>query len=337
MPSVVEVILDQVAKYNGGLSLIHQSIHGSVDPVVIGGQLDAFVSGVMGSRIREGVFHGASVGSVTGVVLDDGREVVVKAYQPRWSHRFLTAVIETQSSLADAGLACARPLAGPLPFGQGLATVESFLVDPGQPAEFGTAEMASSAHGLAELIALACETPGLVENPTHRAFDGLYPPPHSPLFDFTATARGARWIDELAAIARPHINQGTRVVAHTDWSARNIRLGVGGVRAIYDLDSLAVVPLPAALGTAAVTWRSTGEAGDNAAPGLDEIETWLDCYPEVLSPRDRQLVVANALYTLAYSSRCEHAIDPDEHVYRRARPTLADQGAALAKRMSAIR
>jgi len=31
---------------------------------------------------------------------------------------------------------------------------------------------------------------------------------------------------------------------------------------------------------------------------------------------------ASALSHLAYSSRCEHAVDPDEAVHRRARPTL---------------
>ncbi|MGQ0431593.1 MAG: hypothetical protein ACT452_04200 [Microthrixaceae bacterium] len=129
--------------------------------------------------------------------LDDGRQVVIKAYQPRWTQRFLQAVSETQAAPADAGLACARPLVDPQPFGAGWATIETLLVDPGQPASFGPAEIRASARGLAALIAAARPSPGLRDNPLQQPFEGLYPVPHSPLFDFDATAAGAEWIDEL--------------------------------------------------------------------------------------------------------------------------------------------
>ena len=52
--------------------------------------------------------------------------------------------------------------------------------------------------------------------------------PHSPSFDFEATAAGAQWIDDLARAALPCADFGDRVVAHTDWSARNVRLQVLG-------------------------------------------------------------------------------------------------------------
>jgi Ser/Thr protein kinase RdoA (MazF antagonist) len=333
MASVTEVILHQMARYGSGLASIHESIHGSMDPAVIARQLDEFVDGALGSTISDGLFHVGSVGSVTGVVLDDGREVVIKAYQPRWRRRFLTAVVGAQAALADAGIACAQPLAGPLPFATGLATIESLLIDPGQPTTFGLAEMASSARGLGELIAAVPDLPALAENPLQLPFEGLYPSPHSPVFDFEATADGAEWIDDLATRARPFINSGRRVVSHTDWSARNIRLRSDGVRAIFDLDSLASVPLPAALGMGAATWRSTGESTDGAAPGVNEVEAWLAHYPGSLTAKEVQAAFSHALYVLAYASRCEHAIDPDERVYKRARPTLRSEGVEFLKRI----
>jgi Ser/Thr protein kinase RdoA (MazF antagonist) len=333
--AVAEVIRDQIARNESGLAVIHEAIHGSLDPTVIAGRLDEFVDKALGSTINDGLFHIASVGSVTGVVLRDGREVVIKAYQPRWSHRFLSAVVEAQGALADAGLACARPLAGPSTYGTGLATIESLLIDPGQPTTFGPAEMASSARGLGDLIAAAPELPELADNPLQRPFTGLYPQPHSPAFDFVATARGAEWIDELASRARPFLDTGRQVVAHTDWAARNIRLGPTGLRAIYDIDSLAVVPLSKALGIAAATWRSTGERTDDAAPGVAEIDAWLALYPVSLTATDVQAVFAHALYALAYSSRCEHAVDPDECLHQRARTTLRGEASEFLKRLPA--
>lgn len=333
MGVVADVIATHAPRYEMGLSAVHQAIHGSTDPTVIERQLVQFVGAEIGLSVRECLFHVASVGSVTGVVLSDDRRIVIKAYQRRWGRRFLASVIEVQAALVDAGFACARPFTGPLAFGQGWATVESMLEDPGQPEVFGPNEMRASARGLAALISAAPSSPGLHDNPLSQPFTGLYPSPHSPLFDFDATADGAAWIDKLAAVARPYLDRGRRVVAHTDWAARNVRLSATGVRAFYDLDSLAVVPLTAALGHAAVTWRSTGEPGDAAAPGVEEIETWLAGYPDPLSEADEQATFAHALYHLAYSSRCEHAIDPGERVHQRARPTLRDQADELIKRI----
>jgi Ser/Thr protein kinase RdoA (MazF antagonist) len=331
--SVADVISAQAARYDVGLSAIHAAIHGTADPAAIERQLERFVIAAMGSSVRQAIFHVASVGSVTGVVLSDDRRIVIKAYQPRWGRRFLDSVIAIQGALAAAGFACARPLSGPLPFGHGWATVESVLDDPGQPTMFGPDEMRASARGLAELTAAAPSMPGLHDNPLHQPFDGLYPSPHSPLFDFDATVDGTEWIDDLAAVARPYLDRGRRVVAHTDWSARNVRLSATGVRAFYDLDSLAVVPLPAALGQAAVTWRSTAEPGDAAAPGVEEVEAWLGSYPDPLTDAEKHETFAHVLYHLAYTSRCEHAIDPGEQMHRCARPTLRDQADELVKRI----
>jgi len=110
--------------------------------------------------------------------------------------------------------------------------------------------MAASARGLARLIHTARPVPGLGDNPLRQPYEGLLPLPHSPLFDFDATAAGAEWIDELARRAKPLLGLGRVVVAHTDWAARNVRLSARGILAVYDLDSLAVGPLPAALGPA---------------------------------------------------------------------------------------
>jgi hypothetical protein len=331
--TVGAVIARAIAAFGGEPTVVHRAIHGTDDPEQIAGQLIAHVEEVLGVAVVGGRFHAASVGSVTGLALADGRDVVVKAYQPRWALAFVAAVVEAQTVLHLSGIPCALPLAQAGVLGEGLATIESWLADPGPPAGFGPAERRASAEGLAALIAAAPELEGLRAHPMSGPAEGLYPTPHSPLFDFEATAAGAEWIDEHAVAASDHAGGGRRVVAHTDWSARNVRLSAKGVRAVYDLDSLASTTLPAALAGAAMSWRAFGDTSDGPAPGVDEAEAWLADYPEVLDAAGRRAFWAHALLHLAYTSRCEHAVDPGEEHFRRARTTLRSDGAALLARL----
>ncbi len=131
-----------------------------------------------------------------------------------------------------------------------MVCAEEVLDDPGwPPGGLGERELCVSAEGLSRLVTLAAEVPGdavagLVAHPLRTPDAGLYPEPHSPLFDFEATAAGAEWIDDLAGRARALRDGDTNppVVAHTDWSARNVRVWPDGIRAVYDADSLAFVP-----------------------------------------------------------------------------------------------
>lgn len=329
-----EVIAAAIAEYDREPAVVHRAIHGTDDPEAIARQVDALVEATLGVAVVGARFHAASVGSVTGVALADGRDVVVKAYQDRWSLAFLAAVVEAQTVLHLVGIPCALPLAPPRPLGGGLATIESWLPDPGPTLVFGPAERRASAEGLAALIAAAPELDGLRGHPMLEPSGGLYPTPHSPLFDFEATAAGAGWIDAYARAAAPHMGGGRPVVAHTDWSARNVRLSAAGVDAVYDLDSLSWTTLPAALAGAAMSWRAFGETSDGPAPGVDEASAWLADFPEPLSRDEERSFWAHALFHLAYTSRCEHAVDPGEERLARARPSLRSDGPVLSARLA---
>jgi hypothetical protein len=324
-----EVVAAAIAEYDGDPAVVHRAIHGTDDPHVIAGQLEAYVEATLGVGVVGARFHAASVGSVTGVTLADGRDVVVKAYQDRWSQPFLAAVVEAQTVLHLVGIPCALPLAPPALLEGGLATIETWLPDPGPTAVFGPSERRASAEGLAALIAAAPELEGLRAHPMLEPSGGLYPTPHSPLFDFEATAVGAEWIDAYARAAAPLTTGGRPIVAHTDWSARNVRLSASGVEAVYDLDSLAWTTLPAALGGAAMSWRAVGEASDGPAPGMGEARSWLADFPETLTQEEERSFWAHTLFHLAYTARCEHAVDPGEERFTRSRPTLRSDGPAL--------
>ena len=321
MTSLAEVI-EQAQAGSSAMRPVYDVIHGSHDPAVLAAQVEDLVRDHLDTTVSGALLHALSVGAVYGLELSDGRAVVVKVHQPSRSEAFLGAVLATQLDLVEAGIPCPRPIGGPFPVGLGFATVEEWLDDPGHPDEFGPEERRSSADGFGRIVEVASASAGLVEAPVRPVGSGLYPEPHSPLFDFDATAAGAEWIDELARVVRPYLDIGRTVVAHTDWSARNVRLAAHGVQAVYDLDSLAQVPLASALATAATTWRATAEPGEAAAPDGEEVDAWLGAFPIDLTDDERRATYANAIYSLAYASRCEHAIDPEGEVHQRARPSL---------------
>lgn len=189
------------------------SINGSQDPAKIAVQV---VEALSSTGIREPVasclFHVASVGSVTGVVLVDESQAVVKAYQPTWTAGFLSGVHDTQARLWRAGVPCGKPLGGPTRCGIGLATIETYVADPGQPEVFGDRERTASAQGLVLVIDSAGADARLADHPLSQPDTGLYPKPHNPVFDLDATSEGAEWTDELATLARTHRDDRATVV-----------------------------------------------------------------------------------------------------------------------------
>jgi hypothetical protein len=273
--------------------------------------------------------------------LIDGRQVVIKAYQPRWSFHLLQAVSSTQQRLAAAGFASPVPEIAPLRFEGVVASIDRLLFDPGMRL-LETNEMSISAASFAEAVSILGAVdarPWVDKHAMDRPSGSLYPIPHNPLFDFSLNAERAAWIDELAAaalVAQDRDDTPPRML-HGDWSARNIRVVGNRLVASYDWDSLGAFHESRGVGIAAATWRSTGEAHDPAAPDSKEIDTYLDTYVKAAGgSRGRQwrtAAMGSALYTLAYTARCEHALEArgPHHQPRRARDTLeADREGFLA-------
>jgi hypothetical protein len=239
-------------------SIVEVGVFETAEPARVASHLTVFAEGVLGSVVVDGLFYGSSSGCVLGVVLDDYRQVVIKAYQRQWGSDFLNAVQRIQHHLALVGFPCPRPLVGPTPAGPALATVEEFVADPGMRALRSSTEMELSAGGLARQIDLCRGRSEPILDGGHplRADPGrLYPRPHNPIFDLSLDAAGATWIDELAETAKTArgSDRSPRLVAHTDWSARNVRYEESGVVVAYDWDSLSMVTESVAVGQAAAT------------------------------------------------------------------------------------
>ena len=302
----------------------------------------------LGSSVAGAHFYLASAGCVLGLRLDSGDDIVIKAYQDRWSEPFLRAAQSAQHSAAHAGIPCARPLRppAPLPGRRGLAVVETWVPDAGMRPLAGDEERRASAAGLARQIA-ACTgddtdgddsaRPGLAEHPMRQDAGRLYPEPHSPLFDFTLETPMGAQVDEMALVARRVRDEGDEpeVVAHLDWSARNVRVEGGQLAAVYDWDSVGLARESTAVGQAAMTWSVTSEPGGEVFPTLDEVVAYVCAYEDAAGHRlgDQQWRAAGAaaLYLLAYTARCELAADAARiaGVQHGARDRFVDAGEAL--------
>ena len=331
-----------------GINAVDREVFGTGDPAEIAAILDRFCQREVGTGIGTALFYGASAGCVLGLRLADGTEVVVKAYQERWRAPFLQAVQAVQSHMADprhpvrtagprAGAGGARAPApgdrrvaparsGPAPVRVG-GGAPSVRRRPGPPDRRRPVSCVPSA-------ALA----PLADHPLRRVDSGLYGEPHSPLFDFAATAEGAEWMDALATrtAAGRDADERPPVIAHTDWSARNVRLDDDGLLAVYDWDSVALVPESTAIGQAAVDLVGDGRPRRDGVP--DAAPTSSASWPTTRrrpaagsTTCSGAAAAAAAVYALAYTARCEHSLDAKGM----ARPTSTPPGTGWRRPASA--
>ena len=277
---------------------------------------DDFCGRHLGASIATVLFDLRGTHHVLGAVLDDGRQVVVKAHQAVQPRELLEAVVAVQRRHHEAGFPCPRPLAGPQPLGAGFGTAEE-LVDRGEPRDTHDPRLRRVvAELLAEHIeiARACgPQPALARNFDLFAGEGLWPDRlHDPRFDFAGTAAGAEWIDQLAARARPlAASPGEPIAAHMDWSGEHFRFEGERVTVVYDWDSLALRPEHHAVGAAAATFTANPALGVPIAPEPDEADAFVEQYSAArarpLSAADRERIAAVALFVIAYIARCEHS------------------------------
>lgn len=326
-----------------GLTAVDEAVFGTASPEGIAELVAEFCRNQLGATPTGAHFYSASAGCVLGLHLDSGVDVVVKAYQQRWSEPYLRATQRVQEAAARGGIICALPLAAParLPGRASLAVAETWVPDPGMRPLGTEGERRASASGLARQIA-SCDSlrslSALADHPLRQLPERLYGEPHSPLFDFTLDTAAVEWVDDLARASR-HLRDGPGeqlVVAHLDWAARNVRVEGDGIAAVYDWDSVALATESTALGQAAITWSVTSEPGGANFPTLEDVVAYLSAYEDaagrMLSNDQWRRAGAAAVYLLAYTARCELSAEaagfarPHQHG---ARDRLVADGAAL--------
>ena len=299
---------------------------GSADPSVIAEMVDRFCRSHLASPVRGYLFCTASQGSTHGVELVSGERVVLKTHPQLGSYACrpdsataMRSVQRAMQHLRAKGFGCPEPVLGPTPLGRGLATVERHLDAGARGNGFDADCRMTMAEGLHEVIReltpLRQDLPGL-----RRFFPSaphLYPPPHSKLFDFPATEKGAGWIDQVARRARERAGAPSGlVIGHGDWRVEHLRFVAHRITSSYDWDSL--MPAPEIHLVAAAAATHTADWSEPRARNLPtevEIDAFIDAYGmargDAFDRAERRAARAFAAYVIAYCARCQHAAHPN--------------------------
>jgi hypothetical protein len=316
---LADIVAQHLAEWGASPAHVELAIYGTDDPNVIAREIDSFCRARLGTGVANGLFHQSSIGSVTGVRLEDGRQVVIKAHQPQRSRAFLEEVVRVQRHLVARGLFSPVVIDGPATLGMGQATVEKFA----NRGEVPNAHEPVYRRALAEsfrTIVEACHPlvptsslPRHLLSGAHSA--ALWPVPHSKLFDFEATSAGAEAMDVLAREARTRFHPaGDLIIAHGDWRAEHVRFEGPTLVLAYDWDSLSLDYEAALVGYTAhafcADWGPSAKG--SPAPTLAEARAFVADYEtargHAFADDERVLCGAAFAYSCAYTARCAHAL-----------------------------
>ncbi len=322
--------------------LVCRAVFGTTAPTSIAKAIDEACRSHLGSAVARGRFYRVSVGCVAGVDLDDGRSVVVKAQASRRAAAAFGALFAVRRHLARSGFPCPAPIGEPVEQSGRWITFEE-LVDQGRSADAHDPRIRKAlATSLARMVELSQSLVGRTRLGgawfTSVPEERTWPRPHSPLFDFEATADGADWIDDLARRAREvrSAATGDYVIGHFDWRVEHARFGSDGeIVATYDWDSLHEERETVMVGANAHAFTADwGREDIVRVPRVAEMAAFVDEYEEArgkpFTRDERRTIAASCVYSIAYTARCNHAIDPKAEAWNGDfRPLLRAEAAAL--------
>jgi hypothetical protein len=226
------------------------------------------------------VFQAGYSAQVTGLMLADGRGVVIKV-RP-WQDR-LVGCTAAQRALFAAGYPAPEPIIGPLR-DQSVAVSAEVLVGGGSQLGSDQGQAAAFASALAALVRHAPGTQvvgSLSPSPPWVGWDWpderLWPPPDDRTGDLNQFEPGD-WLDQLARTVKQRLaaHAAPAVIGHGDFYSQNIHWRNGELLAVHDWDSVVAQPEAAIAGQAAAIWPATGAPGQVAT--VEQTDAFLDAY-----------------------------------------------------------
>lgn len=282
-------------------------------PLVGPARLAQWCTEHLGSPPAEEIFRSGFLSAVIGLRLADGREVVVKV---RPNSPRIAACVEVQRHMFQAGYPCPEPLTGATPFGEDVATAETYV--PGG-AMLPSADHAARAfaEAFARLLRLAPRPTDVSSTldpaPSWAAWNhaenGLWPYPEDPDVNLNEVT-GPQWIDDAGHHARDRLRAGgsEAVIGHCDWLASNLRWSGGALLVVHDWDSM-IADSEAVLAGFAAALYSTVSADELAT--IEDTERFLAAYCHArgreFTPGELERSWAAGVWTRAYDAKCQHA------------------------------
>ncbi|HXW80010.1 MAG TPA: phosphotransferase, partial [Acidimicrobiales bacterium] len=253
--------------------------------------------------------------SVVGVVLQDGRQMVVKVRAPAAR---LAACFEVQRVLFERGFPCPEPVVAPCPLGPWTASAEVFVPD-GSVLPGSGRQARPFAEALARLLVAAPRVEqigSLRPAPPWTAWDhpgpGLWPWPDDRDLDLNQIS-GPEWLDNAATLVRDRLARSGAepVVGHGDWYAGNLRWAGVDLLSVHDWDSVIAAPETVVVGLAGAVYPVTGDPGGWAT--VEESEDFLACYEAAanrpFTESERQDAWAAGLWSRAFDAKKQFASD----------------------------
>src|SRR4051794_27825891 len=186
-----------------GLTGLERAFFGSLGAAEVDEWVAAMVRERLAVDVAEVVFRSGRIDAVYGLLLADGREIVVKIHRPPVDVSGLEATREALRHLASSGYPCPEPVDGPLIRGEHVVTIDVFL-GHGAPADARVPEIRRAlAQAFVGHVRILREVAHLRERlPAGPAWtryaDRPWPVPHDPIFDFTKTPAQWAWLDAFA-------------------------------------------------------------------------------------------------------------------------------------------
>jgi Ser/Thr protein kinase RdoA (MazF antagonist) len=302
-----------------------RSIFGTEDAGAIAARVERYCRERLGAEVAGCELFSQSVGAVFVLTLAGGARVVLKVHgsnQTRlgttWSPAALRAVYGVQAALAQGGFPCADVLHPPVDWENGMVAAMTYLdgseaEDPHHPAVRRL--MAEVVAELVRRLEPLRDTPDLPAS--RRPTDAVLWKPHNALF--TMDWPGGGWIDDRAREARAVLDADIPppTLVHTDISGANVRVRDGRVRAVYDMDSVALGDELSVLASIAVHYSCTGDPG-GSWPSREEAAAFVADYERVrarpFSGAERERLDAGAIYAMAYTARLRIPTSPEVDV-----------------------
>ena len=263
--------------------LLARSVFETDDLETTRGMIADWVAGQGFGRARVTAIE-LSVGAAVTVTRADHSMIFVKVWPGTADVRSLAAQMELQAAMAARGFPAPAVLTTLSTLGPGWAVGMAYD-RAGVPTDVRVPGVRRAmAGGLARLVAEARACRGVDDLPRWPLppEGALWPKPHNTLFDFGATARGAGWIDEVArsALRAMRAAESHVVVGHSDWSAKNMRMGSGGIAVLYDWDSVFLDREAFVVGSAAAHFPVTWELDVPETPSAREVVAFVREYEE---------------------------------------------------------
>jgi hypothetical protein len=285
--------------------------------------LNAYTVDLLGSPIADVRFRAGRIDAVWGVVLGDGRAVVIKANRQPVDLIALGAAREAQEVLVAAGFPCPEPLSGPDEVGGIVLTAEVLLTEGDAPDGRAPADRRLLAEGLAWHIDLLRGRPALLRGagtgPSWCRYQhGPWPVPHDPIVDFRSTPAGYAWLDLYAQLASDqvlsHRDPDELVVGHADWYGGNTAVAGGELVATFDWELVAEDEAVVA-GFAAACYAASPTSGAGLSTP-EEATAFLRDYDVArglaLTRRQQRAAAGATAWILAFNARWEIGLSAGE-------------------------